>query len=190
LLVIVVYSLGLSDFQLMQTPLEHMTSLPCSLLGAEEEAVYIERVVVHLHPTFRPSTLNLTQPPFAVRWAAAAAVQRADRRALPAHAETALMGNDFLLAECRTLQAAGLGLLCDSGELGRLLCGHERRRTASGPAQSATVAAQASTSPHMCSILLHVTEVAQHVCTLLAGGCDFQAGVGPRDAGAAVDAGL
>ncbi|KAI7842363.1 hypothetical protein COHA_004003 [Chlorella ohadii] len=51
----------------MQTPTQHMTSLPCSLLGAEEEAVYIERVVVHLHPTFRPSTLNLTQPPFAVR---------------------------------------------------------------------------------------------------------------------------
>lgn len=34
---------------------------------AEEEARYIERVAIHLHPTFRPSTLNLMQPPFAVR---------------------------------------------------------------------------------------------------------------------------
>lgn len=39
------------------------------LLAVEQEARYIERVAIHLHPMFRPSTLNLTQPPFAVRWA-------------------------------------------------------------------------------------------------------------------------
>lgn len=39
----------------------------CCVHAAEEEARFIERVVIHLHPTFRPSTLNLTQPPFAVR---------------------------------------------------------------------------------------------------------------------------
>ena len=56
---------------LLETPLKAayrclIITLTTSL-GAEEEARYIERVVIHLHPTFRPSTLNLTQPPFAVR---------------------------------------------------------------------------------------------------------------------------
>eukprot|EP00887_Chlorella_sp_A99_P004585 scaffold4.g4585.t1 len=33
----------------------------------EDEARFIERVVVRLHPTFHPSSLVLTEPPFAVR---------------------------------------------------------------------------------------------------------------------------
>ena len=37
-----------------------LAGLPC--LHAEEEREFIEQVVVHLHPTFRPSTLVLSEP--------------------------------------------------------------------------------------------------------------------------------
>lgn len=45
-----------------------LPSVPHQSLTEEEER-YIEKVVVRLHPTFRPSTLTLTRPPFAVRCA-------------------------------------------------------------------------------------------------------------------------
>ncbi|EFJ44939.1 hypothetical protein VOLCADRAFT_118534 [Volvox carteri f. nagariensis] len=35
--------------------------------SAEDESEFIERVVVHLHPTFSPSVIVLTEPPFQVR---------------------------------------------------------------------------------------------------------------------------
>eukprot|EP00198_Chlamydomonas_reinhardtii_P000355 XP_001689690.1 predicted protein [Chlamydomonas reinhardtii] len=35
--------------------------------GEDEEAALVERVVVHLHPTFNPPVVVLTRPPFAVR---------------------------------------------------------------------------------------------------------------------------
>ena len=38
-----------------------------ALPAAEEEERYIQHVVVRLHPTFRPNTLILSQPPYAVR---------------------------------------------------------------------------------------------------------------------------
>ena len=32
-----------------------------------DETRFLERVIVRLHPTFNPSTVNLTDPPFSVR---------------------------------------------------------------------------------------------------------------------------
>ena len=39
--------------------------------SAADEACYIDSVVVRLHPSFTPSTLTLTAPPFQVRRAGA-----------------------------------------------------------------------------------------------------------------------